>query len=195
MSFRHDHDRQLLARVLDGEEAAFDLFVDEYYPRLYRFAFPRVGSDPDAAQEVVQGTFLHLMPKLAAYRGEAALFTWMCSFCRFEIAAFWRTSHRRRPEVGFDEDAPEVRAALDSLSAADGGVEAALERQDVARLVRTTLDYLPVRYSQALEWKYLRGLSVNDIADRFGTSPKAAESVLTRARQAFRDGFATVAGG
>jgi DNA-directed RNA polymerase specialized sigma24 family protein len=54
------------------------------------------------------------------------------------------------------------------------------------------LDQLPTRYGDALEWKYGEGLSVKEIATRLGVGPKAAESLLTRARQAFRDAFATV---
>ena len=73
--------------MLEGDERAFNIFVDEYYPRLYRFAFKRMGNDTEATLEVVQGTFEKVLPKLAAFRGEAAFFTWMCSFCRFEIAA------------------------------------------------------------------------------------------------------------
>ena len=61
-------------------------------------------------------------------------------------------------------------------------------------MVWAVLDHLPVRYGNALQWKYIQGLSVREIASRLGASPKAAESLLTRARQAFRDGFAAVAG-
>lgn len=188
------HDRELLDRILRGDERAFDTFVDEYYPRLYRFAFSRMNSDPDATQDVVQGAFSKIITKLGSFRGEAALFSWMCTFCRYEIAAYWRERGRRGPEVELTEDAPAVRAALESLAAADGGVEAELERKELGRLVRATLDYLPIRYGNALEWKYIHGLSVKEVAQRLRTSPKAAESVLTRARQAFRDGFAAVIG-
>jgi RNA polymerase sigma-70 factor (ECF subfamily) len=58
--------------------------------------------------------------------------------------------------------------------------------------VRSTLDHLPGRYGDVLEWKYLQDLSVNEIAERLGVGYKAAESLLTRARAAFRDGFALV---
>jgi DNA-directed RNA polymerase specialized sigma24 family protein len=56
------------------------------------------------------------------------------------------------------------------------------------------LDHLSPHYGeegQALEWKYLDGLSVKEIAARLRLAPKAAESLLTRARRAFRDGFST----
>ena len=42
-------------------------------------------------------------------------------------------------------------------------------------------------YGDILEWKYVDGLSVADIAARLGVGPKAAESLLTRARNAFRE--------
>jgi len=55
------------------------------------------------------------------------------------------------------------------------------------------LDYLPAHYGSALEWKYLDDLSVREIAARLGMGEKAAESLLTRARRAFRDAFTSVA--
>ena len=87
---------------------------------------------------------------------------------------------------------PEVRAALESLAAAEGsGPDEAARRGEIKRFVQVTLDSLPPRYGNALEWKYIEGLSVKEIADRLAVGPKAAESILTRARQAFRDGFRT----
>jgi RNA polymerase sigma-70 factor, ECF subfamily len=188
-------DRELVDRLVDGSEEAFEFFVDQYYPRLYRFAYLRVASDPEVTQDVVQGTFEKVIPNLGSYRGEAALFTWLCTFCRYEIAAYWKRRGKMAPEVALVEDAPAVRAALDSLAALAEGSDAIVARRELARLVRTTLDRLPVHYGNALDWKYIQDLPVAEIAKRLGISDKAAESVLTRARQAFRDGFGAVAGG
>lgn len=90
------------------------------------------------------------------------------------------------------EDQPELQAVLARLAADDAGPEDALRHKEVTRLVHLTLDHLPPHYGRALEWKYLQGLPVHEIARRLETSPKAAESVLTRAREAFRKGFAAV---
>ncbi|HYU25878.1 MAG TPA: sigma factor-like helix-turn-helix DNA-binding protein, partial [Thermoanaerobaculia bacterium] len=54
------------------------------------------------------------------------------------------------------------------------------------------LDRLPRHYGDVLEWKYIEGAAVNEIAVRLGTTAKAAESLLTRARSAFREAFTTL---
>lgn len=190
----YPEDRKLVDRLVKGDERAFDFFVDEYYPRLYRFAYSRLGRDVDAAQDIVQGTFSKVIRKIGDYRGEAALFTWLCTFCRYEIAAYWRKRGGRALEVQLVEDSPQARAALETLGTLSAGTIARFEREELARTVWAVLDHLPIRYGNALQWKYIQGLSVREIASRLGASPKAAESVLSRARQAFRDGFAALAG-
>ncbi len=93
------------------------------------------------------------------------------------------------------EDLADVRAAMESLAAAGGGPEQSLRRKELMRLVRVALDHLPPHYGDALEWKYLDGLSVTEIGGRLEIGTKAAESMLTRARDAFRDAFAALCGG
>lgn len=186
-------DKALVKRLIRGERRAFDEFFDGYFPRLYRFALVRTRHDAEAAEEIVQNTFIQVLRKLDTYRGEAALFTWLCTFCRHEISAFYRHHHRRHESVELTEELPEVRAALESLqttSASDP--ESITERRELGRLVQATLDQLHPRYGDALEWKYIHGLTVKEIASRMEVSPKAAESVLSRAREAFRDAFATI---
>ena len=190
----YPEDRKLVDRLVKGDERAFDFFVDEYYPRLYRFAYSRLGRDVDAAQDIVQGTFSKVIRKIGDYRGEAALFTWLCTFCRYEIAAYWRKQGSRALEVQLVEDSLQARAALETLGTLSAGTIARFEREELARTLWAVLDHLPIRYGNALQWKYIQGLSVREIASRLGASPKAAESVLSRARQAFRDGFAALAG-
>ncbi len=182
-------DRELVRRLLRGEEAAFDRFIGDYYPRLYRFAHRRLGGNADSALDVVQATFQKVIPRLGSWRGEASLFSWMCGFCRFEIAGIWKGEG---PEIA--EDDPHVRAVLESLPALDEPPDRDYERKEVGRAVRVALDHLPRHYVAALEWKYLGGLSVQEIAGRLAMTPKATESLLTRARQAFRDAFTELAG-
>jgi RNA polymerase sigma-70 factor (ECF subfamily) len=134
--------------------------------------------------------------KLSTYRGEAALLTWLCTICRREIASYFEERSKVPPMVELADDLPEIRSALESLaSSAASRPEQVLQRNETARLVQLVLDRLPDRYGDALEWKYIEGLSVNEIADRLGVGAKAAESVLSRARVAFRDAFTAAYGG
>jgi RNA polymerase sigma-70 factor (ECF subfamily) len=182
------NDRALARRVVSGSTEAFEEFFREYFPRLYRFTLTRVNGNADIAEEVVQRTMCLVVRKLKSYRGEALLFTWLCQICRNEMAAVFR---ERRMEAQQDnplEDNPAVQAALASLSL-DVGPEKSQSDDEVARFVRVTLEFLPTRYASALEMKYIQGYTVDEIGERLNISSKAAESVLSRARDAFREGF------
>lgn len=187
-------DIALARRVLAGDEAAFDEFFAFCFPPLYRFALARLGGDEDASEEITQRVLIRALERLHTYRGEAALLTWVCTLCRREIARWLEHAGRTR-EVSLSDDRVEMRAVLDSLAVEDANdPESALRRRELSGLVQLTLDYLPARYGDVLEWKYIQELSVGEIADRLGVGYKAAESVLTRARAAFREGFACVIG-
>jgi RNA polymerase sigma-70 factor (ECF subfamily) len=181
-------EREMVRRMLARDQGAFDEFFADYFPRLFRFAVLRV-RDQDAAEDIVQNSLIGAVRTLRSWRGEASLFTWLCTICRREIFA-WEKRTSRRVIVSIGDDDPGLRAALDSIGAAAEAPDAALAREDTGRLVQLVLDHLPPRYSRALEWKYLEELSVDEIAGRLQCTPKAAESLLTRARDAFRDAFA-----
>jgi RNA polymerase sigma-70 factor (ECF subfamily) len=181
---------ELVRRMLGGDEGAFDEFFGDYFPRLFRFAVLRL-RDPDAAEDIVQTSLIAAVRHLSSWRGEATLFTWLCTICRREIFA-WEKRTSRRVIVSLADDDPGLRAALESIEAEAEAPDAGLARADTGRIVQLALDHLPPRYSRALEWKYLEELSVDDIAGRLQCTPKAAESLLTRARNAFRDAFAAV---
>jgi len=176
--------------LLAGDERAFDEFFEGSFPGLFRFALPRVEGNEDAAEEVAQATLCKAISKIATFRGEASLFTWLCAFCRHEISAYHRARGRTAGEIDLIEEHPGVRAALESLGVASEGPDRVLARREISRLVQVVLDRLPAHYGNALELKYIEDRSVREIAERLGLSPKAAESLLTRAREAFRDGFA-----
>jgi RNA polymerase sigma-70 factor (ECF subfamily) len=190
-----ESDQELVGRLLSGDEEAFDRFFRAAYPALYRFALARLDHDTEGAGEVAQAALCKGLSKLRTFRGEATLLTWLYAFCRRELYAH-RVRNQRFPQVEFAEDDPEVRAALDSLRAvASASPEHELERSRLAGRVRQALEALPSHYADALEWKYIDGLAVREIGMRLGLGAKAAESLLTRARRAFRDAFGATAAG
>ncbi|MBT8136328.1 MAG: sigma-70 family RNA polymerase sigma factor [Gammaproteobacteria bacterium] len=191
VSLTHN-DKLLTDRMLQGEQRAFDEFFDSNFPRLYRFTLSRIGDDEDAVKEIVQKTLCRAVARVGTYRGEAALFTWLCRLCRNEISDHYKRLGRTAArEVPFEDI--EVRAALESLDHSGEDPTRAAERDQLGELIRTILDYLPARQGNALEWKYVQGLTVEEIANRMGVSHAAAQSLLARARQSFREGFRAIA--
>jgi RNA polymerase sigma-70 factor (ECF subfamily) len=181
-------DRRLVKKLLKGDERAFDRFFDDNFARLYRFALARLSDDPDGARDVAQAAMSRAVQKLSGYRGESALFTWLCAICRNEIADWLSARGRFREHIVLTEDVPDVRAAVDSYRAPfDESPEAEYARLERLRLIQVALDRLPAKYGDVLEWKYVEGHTVRDIALRLGVSTDAAQSLIARAKRAFAD--------
>jgi len=186
-------DRRLVKRLLAHDREAFNAFFDGYFPRLYRFARTRLGGDPDTTKEIVQVTLTKAMRKLGSYRGEAALFTWLCTICRNEIADHRERVARERRHVVLTEDAPDIRAAVEAIAAPDSdNPESNFRRLETARLIQVALDQLPAHYGNALEWKYVYGYSVEEIAAKLGIGLEAAQSLLARAKRGFQEVYAAL---
>jgi RNA polymerase sigma-70 factor (ECF subfamily) len=188
-------DADLVRRMLAGEERAFNTFFETFFPRVYRFALPRLGGEPEAAREVVQATLLKAMRNLSGYRGDAALFSWICQICRHQIVDHLRADRRHSRHVVLLEDSPEMRAALEAIEAPQEDEPAhRYGSEETRRLVRSVLDRLPSRYGDVLEWKYVEGRSVEEIGELLGIGHAAAQSMLARARSSFREALETVFG-
>lgn len=195
----HEDDRQLVQRLVAGDEQAFRGFFDDYFPRMFRFILRRLDGDEESARDIVQSALIKGVRKLESYRGEASLFTWLCQIARHELADHMSRNARHQEFVRRlveQEEDPAVRASLESMeSVHDSDPEAIRQREDVALLVHTALDYLPQRYAQVLELKYLEDLSVDTIAGRLGVTAITVQSLLARARAAFRDATAALGQG
>ena len=195
----HEDDRQLVRKLLAGDGPAFRSFFDDYFPRMFRFIVRRVDGDDEVARDIVQAALTKAVRKLDTYRGEASLFTWLCQIARRELADQMERSARREAfarRLVEREDDPAVRAGLESMTwATEAEPEAARQREDIAALVHAALDYLPRRYAQVLELKYLEDLSVDTIARRLGVTAISVQSLLARARLAFREASSALSQG
>lgn len=187
-------DKRLVKRLLAGDERAFARFFDENFARLYRFVLPRVSHDRALTKEIVQSALTKAIARIAGYRGESALYTWLCAIARNEMLDRVRHQKRYRSHILLTEDFPEIRAAVDSFMApADDQPGRQYQRFEMSRLIQVALDSLPPHYGNALEWKYVLGYSVKEIALRLEISPEAAQSLLARAKRAFQDIYSTLA--
>ena len=190
---RQKQDIRLAARLVKGDAGAFNVFFDTYFPRIYRFALVRVQGDHDLAEETAQAVLCQALSGMDTYRGEAPMFSWLCTFARHELYRQLKARGRAQGDVPLSEENPAVRAALESLLAAVGDSPDTLtEKAQIRRLVQVAMDHLPSLYADVLERKYVHGEPVRVIARIIGKSEKAVESTLTRARNAFRDCFVTL---
>jgi RNA polymerase sigma-70 factor (ECF subfamily) len=99
-----------------------------------------------------------------------------------------------REQIVLIEDFPAVQAVVDSLEEDDSlRPDKQQERVELVRLIQVALDRLPPNYGNVLEWKYIDGFSVREIAARMELGTEATQSLLARAKRAFCDVYATMA--
>jgi RNA polymerase sigma-70 factor (ECF subfamily) len=180
-------------RALQGEPGAVKLLAESALAPLYAFSLYRVGRNHDLCEEVVQETLVRAIRDLHNYdpaRAGDNIYPWLVGLARNEIS---RTLTRAKKnmislEAVWGRMDRDLLAQYARLEVAPFG-EDLLEREETRQLVNTTMSQLPPHYRDALEAKYLRGKSVRDLATLWSISEKAVESLLTRARQAFRGAF------
>lgn len=186
-------DKRLVKQMLANDQRAFDSFFNDNFARLYRFAMTRMPDDPEGSSEVVQIVLTKAIRKLHTYRGEAALFTWLCAICRNEVSDWLARLGRERQRIVLIEDHPEIQAAVDSFQAPPSvSPEHNLRRVELVRLIQVALDRLPPKYGDVLEWKYVEGYSINEIAEKLKLGNEATQSLLARAKRAFSDVYGSL---
>ena len=179
-------------QALRGDEAARRRLTDEMLPALFRFCLYRVGRNQHLCEEVVQETLLRALRDLERYepeRSDGNLFPWLTGLARNEIQ---RVLGREKGTLSLqtlwermDRELMDVFTRLESEPFSDE----MLQREETREMVNAAMSQLPPHYRQALEAKYVSGESVRTIAERWRMTEKATESLLTRARQAFRATF------
>jgi RNA polymerase sigma-70 factor (ECF subfamily) len=188
-------DKRLVKQLLANDERAFDRFFSENFARLYRFARTRLPNDPEGTREVVQIAMTKAIRKLHTYRGESALFTWLCAITRNEMSDWLAKQGRYRQHIVLTEDFPEIQAAVDSVQApASENPEQEFQRTELVRLIQVALDRLPPKYGNVLEWKYIEGYSVAEIAGKLNLGNEATQSLIARAKRAFSDVYGSLSG-
>jgi RNA polymerase sigma-70 factor (ECF subfamily) len=183
--------------AMAGKPEAVRKLTDFALRPLYRFCLYRLGKNHHLCEEVVQETLLCAIRRLGQYepqRSAGNIFGWLTGLARNEIR---RALARERSPADLEEFWMRMDQQLLSLYAmleTEPFADELLDRMETREMVNATMAQLPPHYGQALEAKYVRGRSVRDIAGALGLSAKAAESLLGRAREAFRATFLALAG-
>ena len=179
-------DLRLAKAITKKNEKMFNHFFDLYFPKLYRFTMARVDGDIELSKDIVQETMSIAIKSIKQYRGEAALFTWLCQINRSQISLYFR-KNKTASLTHHIEDNPEIREVFDNIQIKGSlNPDKLYENKNLAELISSTLDNLPHGYGDILELKYLEKLSVNEIAIKMNTSVVSIQSKLARARETFK---------
>ena len=159
-----------------ADQAAFRVWYELALPRVYRYLLARCGSDPDLAEELTQQTFVEAVRRRASYDGRSDAVTWLRGIGRHKLVDHYRRTGRdNRRQLRLVSESP---AQSDSWSQHElrSGVQSALAR-------------LPGEQRIVMTLRYLDQMPVREIASTIGRSEKATESLLSRAREAFRSAY------
>lgn len=158
--------------ALAGRAEAWRALFESAYEPVRAYVRWRLGGRADG-DDLVQEAWLVAVRRLKAFDpGRGTFCQWVRGIAGNLILNHLRNGRQRRTEA---------------LGEADGRSEDVMASRQKAEQVAWTLAQLSPRYEEALRAKYLDGWSVEAIAAEWGESPKAVESLLSRARQAFRD--------
>ena len=164
--------RRLLARGLDGDEAAYRAFLDALVARLRGFLRRRLTRAPDEVEDLLQEILLAVHNQRHTYDPSQPLTAWLHAIARYKLIDCLRRRARRELLHDSLDDAPALLAAADD--------EAREARRDLA----TLLAALPPRHRLPIEYVKLQGLSVAEAARRLDMSESAVKVGVHRGLKA-----------
>jgi len=174
-------DRALVEEYLARrDEAAFRRLYAAHTPRLYLWMLRLCGGDRAEAEELLQETWIRAAGRLASFRWESRLSTWL-----YGIA--WnarRETRRARGPVAVPLEEETLGGATRAGSPAES---------DLLDLERT-LRELPEGYREVLLLHDVEGYTHDEIAGLLGIAPGTSKSQLSRAREWMRRRLARSAG-
>jgi len=173
-------DRELIGRVLAGDARAERELYDAHVDRVFRLVYRMVG-DTHRAQDYTQEAFIRGFRRLADFRGESALSTWLCAIAVSVTLNGLRSLKRARErEVTLDE----ARAIGSRSGEADRDLKVRLSR---------AVDGLPEGYRTVFVMHDVEGYTHEEIATTLGVQPGTSKAQLFRARARLREALADFA--
>jgi RNA polymerase sigma-70 factor (ECF subfamily) len=167
-------DAALVARVLEGDVAAFTELVNRYYGDCSRFAHRMLGHRHDA-EDALQETFLSAYGALGRYREQQTFRAWLYRILINRCRSVARQRRRRQDRFVEDSSAPEVAAA----DTPDGDAE-------LRDALQSALDALEPLLREAFLLKYGEGLEYREMSAMTGVGISALKMRVKRACEALR---------
>jgi RNA polymerase sigma-70 factor (ECF subfamily) len=192
-------DEVLLNRLKAGDERALGDLADEYGGRIYQLAFRYLRNREDA-EEVAQDVLFKVYRKVDAFRGDAALSSWMyritfnTAMSRLRTAKFQRSLAEEAQTTAHESDEglrPAPRDVADWSNMADEQVF----RSELRRRVYQAILALPAIYRAPVMLRDIHGMSTEEASAMLRVKDQTLKSRLHRGRLILRRQLADFAGG
>jgi RNA polymerase sigma-70 factor, ECF subfamily len=191
---------ELLARLKRGDEQALVDLADEFGTKIYQLAFRYLRNKEDA-EEVTQDVLFKVYRKVDAFRGDAALSSWIyritfnAAMSRLRTAKYQRSQDDDRnmavADADLHGDAPRAKDVADWSDLAD---EQVLRSQLRTRVMRAILA-LPAIYRAPVMLRDIQGMSTEEASAVLHVKDQTLKSRLHRGRLILRKQLADFAGG
>ncbi len=174
------NDAELIRRVQADELDAFEAFFERYRGLIHRTAYGLTG-DVQAAEEILQDTFIRAYRHRASLRTDVSPVPWLH---RVALNLCYSRLGRRRLDVQpIDDATSQVR------DAAPGPPEQA-EREELRRSIRTGIALLPPKHQSVVVLYYLHGMSLQETGIALGIALGTVKSRLHYALHSLREHLA-----
>jgi RNA polymerase sigma-70 factor (ECF subfamily) len=179
-------DAALVGLVQGGDRDAFRQVMRRSNQRLFRVARGVMNDDAEA-EDVVQEAYVHAYEKLATFRGDASLLTWLTRIVLNE--AYGRLRQRRHT---VDIDQIEVAQAdggrVVAFPAKFGNEDplASAARDQIRRLVERAVDGLPEPFRIVFVMREIEECTVEETAASLDLKAETVKTRLHRARRLLR---------
>ena len=194
-------EQELVRRCKEGSEAAYAVLVRLHRPRLYTLAY-RLLLDREAAEDVVQETFIAAFRQMERFEPRPSLAAWLNTIA-LRTAGRAAARHRARPRTSID--APAVRGdggqptastgwPGDPLALADHDPTAdplaVAEAADLRREIAAAIAALPFKYRAAVVVRHVLGLDYAEAARALDLPLNTFKSNLLRGTRLLRESLA-----
>ncbi|HEY2149727.1 MAG TPA: sigma-70 family RNA polymerase sigma factor [Vicinamibacterales bacterium] len=196
---RDPKDTLLLERLQAGDEGALADLADAYSSKIYQLAFRYLRNKEDA-EEITQDVLFKVYRKVGAFRGDAALSSWIyritfnAAMSRLRTARYQRSQEEDRQAVSMDADGSSVALTPDVADWSDLADEQVLRSQLRQRVFRAILA-LPAIYRAPVMLRDIQGMSTEEASAMLHVKDQTLKSRLHRGRLILRKQLADFAGG
>jgi RNA polymerase sigma-70 factor (ECF subfamily) len=172
-------ENELVKKIRKGDQDAFKVLYLKYSDLLFAFIIHNLDNH-DLAQDIWQETWCIAVEKLDNFQFKSSFFTWVCAIAKNKIYDYYRQTKRRESFVSIGGNHFDINS-----EETDNELINAETQSDVVMVLAD----LNEEYTFLLKAKYIENKSTDEIAITIGKSYKATESMLTRARDAFRNKY------